>query len=103
MTITAEFTLFCPTIGQTLIGHVNKTSSDHIGILVHGLFNASINAENIPESLLYNDEEQAWGDIVNGSVISFRVDDYLVLNSCFSLVGSLDGNQLGSVDVELAT
>jgi DNA-directed RNA polymerase I subunit RPA43 len=34
--------LFCPQPEMPLVGIVNKVSEDHIGLLVYGVFNASI-------------------------------------------------------------
>eukprot|EP00079_Xenopus_tropicalis_P009379 XP_002933336.1 PREDICTED: DNA-directed RNA polymerase I subunit RPA43 [Xenopus tropicalis] len=40
--IEADFVIFNPKCGQTLVGIVNKVAPTHIGCLVHGCFNASI-------------------------------------------------------------
>lgn len=66
-----------------LVGVVNKVSPDHIGLLVHGVFNASIPADNIRKRELEWDEDlAAWRrlndtdqEVVvgSGSVIRFTV------------------------------
>ncbi|OCT75767.1 DNA-directed RNA polymerase I subunit RPA43 [Xenopus laevis] len=40
--VEADFVIFKPDCGQTLVGIVNKVAPTHIGCLVHGCFNASI-------------------------------------------------------------
>ncbi|XP_054462308.1 DNA-directed RNA polymerase I subunit RPA43 [Anoplopoma fimbria] len=42
MDIEANFIVFQPLKGQTLLGKVNKLGVSHVGCLVHGCFNASI-------------------------------------------------------------
>lgn len=40
--IEADFYIFKPEVGATLTGIVNKKSKDHVGCLVHGIFNVSV-------------------------------------------------------------
>lgn len=47
MDIEANFIVFQPKKGQTLIGNVNKLGASHVGCLVHGCFNASIPKPNL--------------------------------------------------------
>ncbi|XP_010768578.1 DNA-directed RNA polymerase I subunit RPA43 [Notothenia coriiceps] len=47
MNIEANFILFQPERGQTLLGKVNKLGVSHVGCLVHGCFNASIPRPNL--------------------------------------------------------
>ena len=43
------------------VGTVNKQSSDHIGLLAFGIFNAAISSERIPrDRFSWHDEERAW-------------------------------------------
>lgn len=46
--IHVELTLFAPRPGTALTGVVNNVSVDHIGLLVHGIFNASVGRDCIP-------------------------------------------------------
>lgn len=46
--VSAVFTVFAPKVGDMLEAVVNKIGMDHIGLLVHGLFNASIPRHNVP-------------------------------------------------------
>ncbi|KAI9324006.1 DNA-directed RNA polymerase I complex subunit Rpa43 [Obelidium mucronatum] len=82
---TCTFTLFAPREGSTIVGIVNKVSSDHIGLLVHGVFNASIAAEHIQKTEYhFNHGAKAWrrvdedgeptGEkIAAGSVVKFTI------------------------------
>lgn len=45
--VEATLCVFRPTVGAPVVGVVNKVSPDHIGLLVLGVFNASIPARNI--------------------------------------------------------
>eukprot|EP00049_Salpingoeca_infusionum_P025872 m.22289 g.22289 ORF g.22289 m.22289 type:complete len:284 (+) comp8373_c0_seq1:182-1033(+) len=48
------FSVFKPTVGMELIGYVNKITSDHVGILIHDLFNASISRTRLPDGYAYD-------------------------------------------------
>ncbi|CAL1584528.1 unnamed protein product [Knipowitschia caucasica] len=47
LNIEANFIVFQPKKGQTLLGKVNKLGANHVGCLVHGCFNASILKPNL--------------------------------------------------------
>lgn len=46
--------------GSLLTGIINKVSNNHIGLLVHGLFNASIAFDKFPTGLSFDSESSAW-------------------------------------------
>ncbi len=52
-----------------VVGKVNKQSPDHIGMLIYGVFNASISASNLEHEFEWNEQEQAWKRISNGTVV----------------------------------
>ena len=74
--------MFKPVRGQLLRGRVNKErwarggapvptlrslrppgaqiSQTHIGLLVHGLFNASIDASALPETMAFDEGDETW-------------------------------------------
>ncbi|KAJ3078707.1 hypothetical protein HDU99_000419, partial [Rhizoclosmatium hyalinum] len=73
---TVKFTLFAPREGTEIVGIVNKVSSDHIGLLVHGVFNASIAADQIrKKEFHFNHGAKAWrrvdedGEAIPGQAI----------------------------------
>ena len=43
--VRAEFYVFSPTKGEVLAGLVNRRSADHLGCLVHGIFNVALAAD----------------------------------------------------------
>ncbi|KAI9334975.1 hypothetical protein BDR26DRAFT_866527 [Obelidium mucronatum] len=98
---TCTFTLFAPREGSTIVAIVNKVSSDHIGLLVHGVFNASIAAEHIQKTEYhFNHGAKAWrrvdedgeptGEkIAAGSVVKFTIIGLPTNNNLLTLSGSL--------------
>jgi len=43
--VRAEFYVFSPTKGEVLVGLVARRSADHLGCLVHGIFNVALAAD----------------------------------------------------------
>ena len=86
--ISASFLVFSPEIDEVLVGVVSKVSPDHVGCVVHGLFNASIAKDQFPmNSWSWDEGEHYWtansphGQLVltQGSIIKFRVTKYCCL------------------------
>ncbi|KAI9013289.1 hypothetical protein BC832DRAFT_549276 [Gaertneriomyces semiglobifer] len=96
--IRVRFTVYSPDLNSNVVGVVNKVSPDHIGLLVHGVFNASIPADNIRRGEFTWDEDTAgWrrttGDddvvVKPGSILRFTVVDLMKANEMLTLTGSL--------------
>ncbi|KAJ3101214.1 hypothetical protein HDU97_001565 [Phlyctochytrium planicorne] len=96
--VSATLTVFSPKVNSVLVGIVNKVSPDHIGLLVHGAFNASIAADQIrKKEFVWRDKLGAWkqlgvdGDvsIKPGSIIRFTVTGLTKANDILSISGSL--------------
>lgn len=120
--VAASFVLFAPVVGSTigrywrvavcfhsllpsmrianddrmrLVGVVNKQSSDHIGLLVYGIFNASIPSAAIRDAFSWHEQEQAWvldatGEVVDhGCAMRLVVDKAVVEQEVLGLSGSL--------------
>ncbi|KAJ3168062.1 hypothetical protein HDU87_001263 [Geranomyces variabilis] len=93
--------VFRPVVGETIVGVVNKVSSDHVGLLVHGVFNASIPANKIPhERFSFDHTAEAWmqpgdgaasKDIVLGvgAVVRFTISELTKANEMLTIGGSL--------------
>lgn len=101
--VKATFVIFAPTPGAHLIGSVTKVSPDHIGLLVSGLFNASIAATAVRSEFHY--ENDGWHSRKTGSIIEIGSDvrfDVLklhVTNGIITVDGSLDAAATGVVRV----
>ncbi|KAH9270269.1 hypothetical protein BASA83_007608 [Batrachochytrium salamandrivorans] len=81
-------------------GVVNKVSPDHIGLLVYGMFNASIPSSHIRHDEFYWDTDgHAWRFssakdkstlfIATNSIVKFTVDSLISANKLLAISGSL--------------
>ncbi|KAJ3023233.1 hypothetical protein HKX48_003837 [Thoreauomyces humboldtii] len=100
--VSVLFTVFRPLVGSTIDGVVNKVSPDHIGLLVHGVFNASIPADRIRKAEFRYIEGEGdlnaagWkcagsAGLVLGveSVVRFTIAELMTANQMLTIVGSL--------------
>ena len=53
--------VFCPKPGRKLLGVVNKVGADFVGMLVMGVFNASVSAADISDEFIHNPIDSAPG------------------------------------------
>jgi DNA-directed RNA polymerase I subunit RPA43 len=80
--ITVDLVLFSPSVNSLVKGKVSKISEKHIGILIHGSFNASIALDELETDYTWDEGKETWRSksgskkISNGSVIEFRVKEY---------------------------
>ena len=99
--------VFCPVVGSVLRGVVNKVGVDFIGLLVLGVFNVSVGADDIRDGLVHNpapiDDECPGGRweetspspidrehvIRVGSTVLFTVKSVSELDDVLHLIGSL--------------
>ncbi|CAK4083984.1 unnamed protein product [Aphanomyces euteiches] len=58
--VAADALVFRPTPGMKLSATVNKIGSNHIGLLLAGVFNVSIAATEMPSGFVHNHFEEAW-------------------------------------------
>ncbi|GAO48868.1 hypothetical protein SAICODRAFT_30082 [Saitoella complicata NRRL Y-17804] len=92
----ARFLVWKPERGGKLEGYVNLQSPDHIGLLVHGIFNAAISRKKIPKNWSFNEDfetgEGQWtdadGNVVDGK-IAFTVMSLNSSSEIISVEGSL--------------
>ena len=89
--------LFKPKMGSMLVGKVIKVANDFIGILVLGLFNASIPADQIRGEFKYTSSQSAWISkkrpehrLEVGCEVKFKVSKLLSDSSIFGILGSLE-------------
>uniref|UniRef100_A0A7S0J9G8 RPA43 OB domain-containing protein n=1 Tax=Calcidiscus leptoporus TaxID=127549 RepID=A0A7S0J9G8_9EUKA len=71
--------LFAPTVGDRLDGVVTRIGSDHMGLLVYGLFNVSIGNPQTPGRRPYK----------VGKTVTFKVASLSVVDGFLSIVGDL--------------
>ncbi|KAI8914369.1 hypothetical protein EDD86DRAFT_273449 [Gorgonomyces haynaldii] len=96
MNIQVDLVHFSPKKEQLLVGIVNKMSADHIGLLVHGIFNASISTQEL-EGWEWQEDHWSSGQmaITENCAIKFKVVSLSNLNGLFSIHGTLqDGGLL---------
>ena len=101
--ITCDALVFKPTIGAKLSGRVNKVGMNHVGMLVSGVFNASIPSNELPKGYEYKEEDDAWvlsdntkhddnnemQTIEVGNKVEFRVTAIHEANGLISIQGSM--------------
>jgi len=69
-------------------GTVNKVGHDHLGLLVHGVFNVSIGGDAMPSHFSYDVDADAWSStagvasVAVGSRVRFTVTGYVAAQHC---------------------
>jgi DNA-directed RNA polymerase subunit E'/Rpb7 len=106
------YTVFAPTVGKSVVGVVNNTSADHIGLLILNTFNASVSAEQLPKTYIYDESAGEWQDsatnttITTGSSLNVEVlavdvtDDVIQIHA--SMTGSVAGYDALVVSIKCA-
>ena len=103
--------LFKPKSGSMLVGKVIKVANDFIGLLVLGLFNASIPSDQIRSEFKYDHSQSAWISkkrpehrLQVGTEVKFKVVKLMSESSIFGIVGSLeDKRSTGRVEYAAAS
>eukprot|EP01139_Manchomonas_bermudensis_P010255 Amastigsp_a340130_95.p2 type:complete len:273 gc:universal Amastigsp_a340130_95:833-15(-) len=98
VTVGVTFTVFSPVRDAELVGIVNKVSSDHIGLVVHGVFNCSIASTQLPDGAYYEEVEDTWmladqdnAWIGEGQRLRFKVLSVAADGALLMIQGSLVG------------
>lgn len=93
--VAAKFIAFCPVVGSQICGIVNKQSVDHIGLLIHESFNASLPSAQLKKMFKWSTELQAWVSRRDGvavdlsSSVQFTISDVDVKDYHVSIQGEL--------------
>ncbi|CAN0002490.1 unnamed protein product [Discosporangium mesarthrocarpum] len=94
--VTAKAQVFRPQAGNLLVGRVNKVTSTHVGMLVCGIFNASVTAEELESKYEYDELSLKWqerggegGIITLGAELRFAVKRLHEAAGLISVEGSL--------------
>lgn len=56
----ADIVVFQPIVGQRLFGRVSKASGTHISLLIYGMFNATISADNMGQNFRFDKTHTRW-------------------------------------------
>ena len=70
----ATMVVFRPIRGLKLRGMVSAVSDSHVSLLVYGMFNASLSAQDLSKHYRYNYENTTWESYERGDI---QVNDYL--------------------------
>ncbi|KAJ3383485.1 hypothetical protein HDU92_004101 [Lobulomyces angularis] len=90
--IQLDLFVFNPNIGDVLVGIVNKVSQDHVGVLVHGVFNASIPKSNLNDAY-FTLENNSWKfekihTIKPGTCLKFVTEKLITHNEILTITGT---------------
>ncbi|KAI9230427.1 MAG: hypothetical protein DHS80DRAFT_28874 [Piptocephalis tieghemiana] len=99
--VRVEMLVWKPVVGSLLVGAVSLQSSDHIGLLIHRTFNASVSAARVPSHFEWRDHQ--WWDKSKGAPLSgevtIRVVDLVMANDMLTVVASLQNVEGGRMDM----
>ena len=110
--VCTKILVFQPAVGLVLRGRVNKLSDGYISLLVFGMFNANISADEMYKKCTFNDSSGFWewmpgfapamsaassdnsngngnGGLMEGDLVSCRVLHFQQANGVLSLVCGL--------------
>ncbi len=98
--------LFKPAVGVHIVGTVNKVEPDHIGLLIHGVFNATVPASaGLARDFEFDPKQDLWHnasvnkDIQVGTRLRIKVSKILHNMQIVSFEGSmLDDHTTGFCD-----
>ena len=105
--VSTVFIVFAPVEDDLLVGVVNKVSDDHIGLVVYGIFNASIGQKDIFSEFSWDWTDMSWsraaGEMVKeGTVIKFNVKNVEVANNRIAIKGSLRSGNYSIIETDLS-
>jgi DNA-directed RNA polymerase I subunit RPA43 len=104
--VKAKVRVFTPKVGSKLVGRVNKIGVDHVGVLVHDVFNASLAAKDLPRDFVHNPAEDVWESAEDGGAhrvgvgteCVFGVKKISEYDDVLHLIGSMAEEGTGAVD-----
>eukprot|EP01103_Thecamoeba_quadrilineata_P012342 TRINITY_DN3161_c0_g1_i1.p1 TRINITY_DN3161_c0_g1~~TRINITY_DN3161_c0_g1_i1.p1 ORF type:complete len:240 (+),score=46.99 TRINITY_DN3161_c0_g1_i1:18-737(+) len=89
---------FSPVIGSNLVGRVTQMGMDHLGLLVLGVFNASIAKEDLPSQFSFDDTDPDNNNIKVGTTLVFQVLGVNQSEEIISIKGSLKEEGTGLLE-----
>ena len=104
--VKAKVRVFTPKVGSKLVGRVNKIGVDHVGVLVHDVFNASLAAKDLPRDFVHNPAEDVWESAEDGGAhrvgvgteCVFGVKKISEYDDVLHLIGSMAEEGTGALD-----
>jgi hypothetical protein len=89
-----KFYVFKPVIGMVLRGKVNQLSSNHVSLLVAGIFNASITSEEMEKAYKYDETLETWqsgseNDVNMGDIIDIEIAGMQMAKGLFYIEAKL--------------
>ena len=104
--VRAKVKVFTPKIGLKLVGRVNKIGVDHVGLLVHDVFNASLAASDLPRDFVHNPAEDVWESAEDGGAhrvgvgteCVFSVKKISEYDDVLHLIGSMAEEGTGALE-----
>ena len=104
--VKAKVRVFTPKVGSKLVGRVNKIGVDHVGVLVHDVFNASLAAKDLPRDFVHNPAEDVWESAEDGGAhrvgvgaeCVFHVKKISEYDDVLHLIGSMAEEGTGALD-----
>lgn len=92
--VRAQALVFRPAVGMLLDGVVAKVASDHIGLLVSGVFNASISGDSLTQGHVFDGSSDCWvasdgGTLEVGTRVRFEVQRLHEAAGLVSITASL--------------
>ena len=104
--VRAKVKVFTPKIGLKLVGRVNKIGVDHVGLLVHDVFNASLAATDLPRDFVHNPAEDVWESAEDGGAhrvgvgteCVFSVKKISEYDDVLHLIGSMAEEGTGALE-----
>lgn len=101
--VNVRLMLFTPQKGDKLEGLVKSVGPDHVNIVVHGMFNASVWMDGLPDAFTYDYDNDVWrsddGAVLETDVkVKFEVIRLRPTDGVLALTASLKGASLGCID-----
>eukprot|EP01101_Sappina_pedata_P004044 TRINITY_DN1655_c0_g1_i1.p2 TRINITY_DN1655_c0_g1~~TRINITY_DN1655_c0_g1_i1.p2 ORF type:complete len:312 (-),score=168.02 TRINITY_DN1655_c0_g1_i1:130-1065(-) len=103
--VSAKMVVFAPSVGDRLVGRVNQIGYEHIGLVVHNLFNAKLEFKNIVGKLKRVPKTNGWTyidsqeNIQIGDHIVFHVIGMATSDDTVTISGSINEESCGKVDL----
>merc|ERR1719272_807659 len=102
VTVTVKLLLFAPKPKQRLEGVIKSVGPDHVNIVVHGVFNAFVHKDGIPQYFNFDYDNDVWeggdgGGLKPEATVVFEVIRSRPTDGVLAMTAHLNGEGLGLV------